>query len=307
MRRSVLLYIAMTLTALAGLVTPARADVIVTGYAESSILRFGEDGTRLQPIVPPGSTSGLLGPAGITFGPDGSLYVSNQASVLSPVPGTPDSIVKIDPATGTVTPFITLASGYVPAGLRFGPDGNLYVSRNGGQGSLPGTGTVDAYDGATGAFIGSVVTNLTQPSGLVFDSNGNLYISSFGDGTVVRFDGTSAKIFVTAGSGRLVAPAGLQLGPDGNLYVVDLLVGAIRRYDANGNFIGGLIPAGGQLTSEFPSDILFDRLGNVLVADLGSSFTSPAGNVKQFDAATGDYLTDFATGITGASQLLLTP
>jgi sugar lactone lactonase YvrE len=307
MRRSVLLHMALALPALAGLATPASADVLVTGYAESSILRFAEDGTRLHPIVAPGGTSGVLGPAGITFGPDGSLYVSNQASVLSPVPGTPDAIVKVDPGTGTVTPFITLASGYVPAGLRFGPDGKLYVSRNGGQGALPGTGTVDAYDGTTGDFIGSVVSNLTQPSGLVFDSSGNLYISSFGDGTIVRFDGTSAKIFVAAGSGRLVAPAGLQFGPDGNLYVVDLLLGAIRRYDANGNFIGGLIPAGGQLTNEFPSDLVFDHLGNVLVADLGSSFTSPAGKVKAFDAVTGDYLTDFATGITGASQLLLTP
>ncbi len=124
---------------------------------------------------------------------------------------------------------------------------------------------------------------------------------------MVRFDGTNSSVFIAAASGRLAGPAGLQFGPDGNLYVVDLLQGAVRRYAPTGNFIGGLIPRGGQLSNQFPSDLLFDRLGHLLVADLGSKFDSPVGNVKSFDPVTGDYLTDFATGITGASQLLLTP
>jgi sugar lactone lactonase YvrE len=305
MQPSGIAYATLALVSLVVLATPADADVIVAGYVESSILRYTEDGTPLQPIVPPGAMNGVFGPAGITFGPAGFLYVSNQASVF--VPGAPDSVVKVDPSNGTVTLFITLASGYVPAGLRFGPDGNLYISQNGGQQAQSGTGTVDCYDGTTGAFLRSVVTNLTQPTGLLFDAAGNLYVSSYGDGNIVRFDGTNASIFVAAGSGKLVAPAGLQFGPDGNLYVVDLLLGAIRRYDPSGNFIGGLIPAGGQLSNQFPSDLVFDRRGQLLVADLGSSFTSPKGNIKAFDAVTGDYVGDFATGIFLASQLLLTP
>jgi DNA-binding beta-propeller fold protein YncE len=306
MQRSVFWHTLFVLTALAGITAPAGADVIVASYAppESSILRFGEDGTLMQPIVPPGG--GIVGPAGITFGPDGLLYVSNQASLFGP-PGTQDFIAQIDPATGSVTTFITLASGYLPAGLRFGPDGNLYVSRNGGIQAPSGTGTVDCYNGTTGQFMASVVTNLSQPTGLLFDSAGNLYVSSYGDGNIVVYNGTSQRILVTLGTGRLLAPSGLQIGPDGNLYVVDLLLGAIRRYDLSGNFIGGLIPAGGQLSNQFPSDLLFDRRGNLLVADLGGDFNSPVGNVKAFDPVTGDYSTDFAKGIQTASQLLLTP
>src|SRR5205823_3972913 len=98
---------ALALVLLAGMTAPAGADVIATGYAESSILRYAEDGTPLPPIVPPGGMNGVLGPAGITFGPDGLLYVSNQTSAF--VPGAPDSIVQIDPTTGNVTPFIPLA------------------------------------------------------------------------------------------------------------------------------------------------------------------------------------------------------
>src|SRR5262249_26950663 len=148
------------------------------------------------------------------------------------------------------------------------------VSHNGGLASGPGTGTVDRYDGKTGGFLNSVVTNLTQPTGLAFDGAGNLYVSSFGDGTVVKVDGMNTSVFVAASSGHLVAPAGLQFGSDGNLYVVDLLLGAVRRYDPTGEFIGGLIPAGGQLANQFPSDLLFDRQGHLLIANLGSSFDS---------------------------------
>jgi DNA-binding beta-propeller fold protein YncE len=304
MQRSVGFYLVLAIAALAGISAPASADVIVAGYFDSSILRFAEDGTAMPPIILPGGTSGVVGPSGITFGPDGSLYVSNQTSVFSP--GAPDSIVKVDLSTGEVMPFIMLAPGYVPAGLRFGPDGNLYVSRNGGQAAATGTGSVDRYDGTTGALIGSVVTNLTQPTGLVFDSAGKLYVSSYGDGNIVVYDGTSASVLVPNGKGNLMAPAGLQLGPDGNLYVVDLLLGAVRRYDLNGNFLGGLVPAGGQLFNEFPSDLVFDRMGHLLVADLGASYTAPQGGIKEFDPITGDYLASFATGIWG-SQLALTP
>ena len=305
MQRVIALYTALTLAVLAGTTTPAIADVIVASYADSSILRYAEDGTPLPPIVPPGGTYGVVGPGGITFGPDGSLYVSNQTSIFSP--GEPDSIVKVDPSTGTVTPFITLASGYVPAGLRFGPDANLYVSRNGILTSGSGTGTVDIFNGSTGDFIATVVTNLHQPTGLLFDSSGNLYVSSFGDGSIVRYDGTSSSIFVAPGSGGLAGPSGLQFGPNGNLYVVDRLRGAVRRYDPTGAWIDDFIPAGGQLDNQFPSDLLFDRLGNLLVANLGGSLTEPHGTVKAFDAVSGAYQGDFAAGIFSASQLLLTP
>src|SRR5262249_48112170 len=138
MKRTVVVCAALALAAVGGMTMPAGADVIVAGYAESSILRYAEDGTRLDPIVPPGGMSGIVGPAGMEFGTDG-LYVSNQVSVF--VSGAPDYIAKVDPSSGTVTPFIFLESGYVPAGLRFGPDGNLYVCRNGGLMAEQGTGS----------------------------------------------------------------------------------------------------------------------------------------------------------------------
>jgi DNA-binding beta-propeller fold protein YncE len=307
LRRLVALFPALALAALTGMAAPAHADVIVVGYQESSIRLYAEDGTELPPIVPPFGFNGVVGPAGITYGPDGLLYVSNQTSVF--FTGMDDSIVKVDPATGDITPFIDLASGYVPAGLRFGPDGNLYVSHNGGQFAGQGTGSVDVFDGSSGAFLRTLVSHLTQPTGLWFDNHGNLYVSNFGEASIVKVHHKNqrATTLVPAGTGGLAGPTGLQIGPDGNLYVVDLLLGAVRVFDPrSGGSLGDFIPAGGHLDNEFPSDLLFDDRGNLLVADLGSNFMQPVGNVKLFDA-TGGYVRDFATGIFGATQLLRTP
>ena len=70
---------------------------------------------------------------------------------------------------------------------------------------------------------------------------------------------------------------------------------------------GDLVAPGGPLNNEFPADLLFDRRGQLLVANLGAVFTEPVGNIKAFHATTGQFLGNFATGIFGASQLLLTP
>ena len=291
--------------AMLALVTPAavQADVIVTGYAEGSIRHYLDIGTQLGPI-----TSGtVFGAAGMTMGSDGMLYVSCQTSLFGP-PGTPDGIFKVNPTTGAVTPFISLASGYVPAGLRFGPSGDLFVSHNGGQAAPPGSGSVDRYNSISGAFLGTAVPNLSQPTGLLFNG-ASLYISNFAAGNVIRFTGGTASVF--ASGGGLAGPSGLTFGSDGKLYVADLLSGSVLRYNGTtGAFDTAFIPTNGALLNQFPSDLVFDQLGRLLVADLGSSFNpndppNLHGNVKAFNALTGTFLNDFATDILGASQAML--
>lgn len=279
-----------------------RADVIVTGFAEGSIRHYLNDGTQLGPI-----TSGtVFGASGMTIGPDGNLYVSTQTGYI--VPGAPDSVFKINPYTGTVTPFIDLGVGYFPGGLKFGPDGNLYVSKSLGQ-SGGSNGTVDKFNGTTGAALGSVVTGLSQPTGLVFRGN-NLYISNQGSASVSKWDGTTTTTFVSPGSGGLAGPAGLLFGPGNDLYVVDLFLGAVRRYNGtSGASNGDFIAAGGALLNQFPSDLLFDESDSrALVASLGASFTDPDpalhGNVKAFNGTTGAFTGNFALDILGASQIL---
>jgi hypothetical protein len=304
MRRLLIGYAGVVLATLMGTAAVVRADVVLATYFDSSILRYGDDGTPLGAIVPPGGNHGVAFPAGITLGPDGLLYVSNQPSSLG---AGSDSIVKVDPATGTVATVVALPDGYAPAGLQFGPDGLLYVSRNGGFQAGQGTGTVDRFDVSTGQMVDSVITNLTQPTNLVFDAHGHLYVSDFGDATIVKYNPVNRRYWTLVQDPNLATPAGLRFGPDRNLYVVDLIVGAVHVYDhRSGAALNDFIPAGGALNNQFPSDVLFlPTQGTWLVANLGPSRTMPMGNVAAFDTL-GNQLDDFADNLF-AAQLLHLP
>lgn len=168
----------------------------------------------------------------------GALYVvwggvappqaySTEFALLIGSQGT-GSIPRYDATTGeTVNLFVSPGSGGLgsecaaaPMGMLFGPDGDLYVASGGA------TDTVLRYDGQTGAFIDTFVTDgsggLNQPASLAFGSDGHLYVSSAATDSILRYDGpTGAFIdaFVASGSGGLEEPHGLVFGPDGNLYV----------------------------------------------------------------------------------------
>jgi hypothetical protein len=109
----------------------------------------------------------------------------------------------------------------------------------------------------------------------------------------------------------LATPTGLVFGPDGNLYVADTVGSAVRRYNGTtGAFIDDFIPGGAMsvLLNQFPSDLIFDQPGRLLVANLGASFNpndppNLHGNVMTFNAMTGAFIENFATDILGASQI----
>jgi hypothetical protein len=144
-----------------------------------TVLRF--NGTTRDALPGPGQTGanfitpgsgGLVRGGGLTFGPDGNLYVSSQ---------TTDEILRFDGTTGAPLPgsglsgatFVVSGSNGLsrPAGLVFGPGRadptipDLYVvSIN--------TDTIEQYEGTTGNSVGSFIPprsgGLSKPRGLVF-------------------------------------------------------------------------------------------------------------------------------------------
>jgi hypothetical protein len=320
-----------------------RPPLVAASYFDSAVYELdASTGTLLNTLVAPDSQSMLLGPAGLTVGPDGNLYLSSQNN---------DSIVEYNVATNTLSTFIgsdvlgpiAAASGdstFAPAGLRFGPDGNLYVSLNGGQGATSSGAVVRFNLNNTsgtlsyGGTFTTVATGLIQPTEMTFGTAvndfDNLYVSNSGAGTVVKInhaDGNfpATSTFIAAGSGGLQYPSGLTWGPDGYLYVVDLgaaspFLGQVLRYAPDGTFDAVFTSPSTSLQAQFPSDAVFAENGNILTANLGPTFpvalggpgTSGAisefysdGSFKQ-SLTSSSFPADPSTGVTNFSPSQLT-
>jgi hypothetical protein len=126
----------------------------------ASVLRYhGQTGAFLGAFVAPGS-GGIDGPEGLTFGPDGNLYVASNNGVL-----------RYNGSTGAfLGVFVPTGSGGLasPADVVFGPDSHLYVA----DGTAPAASNVLRYNGSTGAFLGVFVPTgsggLMTPTKLLF-------------------------------------------------------------------------------------------------------------------------------------------
>lgn len=252
-----------------------RADVLISSFNESKILRYSDAGSFVSELISPGS-GGLSLPHRSRIGPDGYLYVASAGT---------DSILRYNAVTGAyVDTFIGTSGGLVyPVDLIFHNDGYLYVS---GQIS----NNVLRYDAATGARDMSYAVSVDGPSGIAFDSGGNLYAAGRFTNTISRFNPAGSfsgsfaggnqpfGLFMTSGGDLLSAagssnsvlrtmnpatapsqitlvsaglnlPVGVEIGPDGYLYVANYNVNTIGRYNAStgafvDTFASGAVLAG---------------------------------------------------------------
>lgn len=148
-------------------------------------------------------TGGLSSPTSAVWGPDGLLYVGGFAS---------DSVHRFDAEGAFVDVFVR---GGTPggiagldgpdAGLRFGPDGDLYLPCFYGDRVL-------VLDAGTGELVRSLDDGTSRPRALHFDEADNLWVTAWGAGAVLRFGADGARL---DDLGAVAAPSGLVVGEEG--------------------------------------------------------------------------------------------
>lgn len=203
----------------------------VVAEGSNSIVRYRADTLEFVDFFV--SVTGNPGITGVTFGPDGDMYLGGYNS---------DSVFRFDGSTGAAKGEVVRRSdgaNGVDNGLVFGPDGLLYV---------PGfdSHNVIRWDPASGraeTFIASGSGGLRRTRGILFEPDGSgLLVSSEGSGEILRYhrDGRFDRRLAQFPFG----PNGMAFAADGSLLVTGFGGDRVERIDARtGASLGTLVNA----------------------------------------------------------------
>lgn len=192
-----------TATTPTGITFDSAGRGYVAQFDADSVTRYSTTGTSLGTFVTAGS-GGLNGPdLGITYGPDGNLYVPSFNS---------GDVLRYNGTTGAfIDKFIAAGSGGLSQPRQMiWRDGKVYVSSDNGNKVL-------RYNGTTGAFMDTFVAagsgGLNGATGMVFHGS-SLYVASWRNNRILKYDaatGAFQSIFASTG---LNGPVSLVAVPE---------------------------------------------------------------------------------------------
>ncbi|MBM3881161.1 MAG: DUF2341 domain-containing protein [Verrucomicrobia bacterium] len=304
--------------------SPDGSVLNVNSLGNQKLKRYSDSGAFL------GDNSGTLPTPnsytlhqGSTIGPDGLLYVADQAN---------KRILRYHPLTGAFVSVFATGLGSNARGLRFGPDGHLYVA-------FDVDARVSRYNGSTGAFLSHFVPSNSsaygQFTGLGFGPDGHLYVCSVTKNKIFKFDGATGALmgdFATGISGPkdlAFVPTACVSGPlsVGNRVWLDSGVGSGAANDGvqNGNEPGvvgatvQLLGIAGNVVATTTTDVggyyRFDALsaGTYRVRIPAANFAAGgplAGYTSSTGSASGDQrdkgVDDASPAVHGISSALFT-
>ncbi len=191
--------------------------VLLANEVGGQVLEIDVDVPSVTVRVP--ASGGLRAPEEVAVGPDGAIYVSDDAA---------RSVFRV--VGDEVERLLSAADGFEsPEGIAVGPDGTLYVAdekahilvRRGPDGAL----TILA-DEADGVFA---------PEGLALGADGTLYATDDRRGGVLAVDPDGA-VRVFLGPEVLALPEAVAVTPDGELWFTDNGGGAatLQRFTPEG-------------------------------------------------------------------------
>ncbi len=161
---------------------------------------------------------------GVTFGPDGNVYVSDFGPSLGTASSN-TSVYRLEYGTWEISEF---AIGFTGAsGARFDSQGNFYQSNpSGGRVSKRSPDGNVNYNWAT--------NGLFSPIGITNDAEENLYVCNCGNNTIQKIT-PNGTVSLFASSSLFNCPNGITIDPEENLYVCNFNDGRILKITPQGN------------------------------------------------------------------------
>src|SRR5262245_32717733 len=184
--------LALVVIGVACVAQAAPVDLLVASHNTNSVKRYdGATGAYLGDFV-----AAVANPRGMSFGPDGNLYVAGGSF------SGPGSIRRFDGRTGADLGPVTSGHPGAIADIIFGPDGDLY-------GSVLLYNYVIRVDPSTGAWFPiGVGSPLRQATGVAFGPDGNLCVGSYPNNHVLRFDGSDGHYLGVCATVPIAGTAG---------------------------------------------------------------------------------------------------
>lgn len=245
-----------------------QADLIISEYGSNRIFRFNESAGEFSNFITQGSGT-MSGPGTPVYGADGNLYVVSWSN---------GKILKYDGQTGAFLSTVVTQSANTIWSMALGADNQFY----GGIWST--SGSVYRYNSSgiyVDTFISASSGGLSYPSGLQFGPDGKLYVASYGNNTILRYNGTTGQYidtFVSPG----VSFKEFDLGLDGNIYV-GLSNGSVNKYNGTtGAFTSTFAQGMGTIY-----DVEFSHDGNIL-------YVNDTNYLYKYNAQTGQLLNTYA-------------
>ena len=278
----------------------AIANGIVTTVAGDGIARFGGDGGLALDAT-------FRDVKGAAADASGTLYVSDDGNERMRKVDPATHAVATIAGNGTTTFGVDGVPGIavgidVPSDVIVDAAGNVLIAdtehdrvrrvdRSGIISTIAGNGT-PGFSGDGGP---ANAAQVNRPTGLAFDGAGSLYIADFANnrirriteaGTIETVVGTGAAGYngdgIAAVSAALNQPIDMAFDEMGNLFVADFRNHRVRRVDALTGMITSIAGTGEAGSSDdmqpavmaslnFPTDVVVDGQGNVLIADSRSN------------------------------------
>jgi streptogramin lyase len=199
-------------------------------------------------------------PKGITAGPDGKLWFTDEGS---------DKIGKIT-TTGTVTEYALPASSD-PTGIAKGPDGNLwYTDFNTSKiGKITTGGTKTEYT------VGGVAA---VASGIVAGPDGNIWVTDPNESKIRKV--TTAGAVTTYSLPAESEPTDIAVGSDGKLWFTEYAKSKIAKITTGGTITEYAIGLGAEYIAPGPDGNLwfttaFGKYGKITTSGVTTTFTLP--------------------------------